>query len=248
MRFYLAVTCPTPPGDGTILGDRLPLVIGGEATAAVLPEFTTPHGEIISRNGQFFLHLYQDGVPPLPLADGDTFALGKCQFRLVLTRDLPKQNRRARLQEKIFGITVALLILLQLFTVTVLPDILKKSTLWDNQCARMLLNRKINELTGTIRDNLRRDDHPATTPAATQPDFVAQALLRQLNQEVMSMARYLRQYSDQMTRTQRRRMLADIEKIRQTVETLLKASPLPPLPTLQLDQCVENIIKQHLHE
>lgn len=245
MRIALAVSRSHPPVAGTLGADRLPLVIGGAGTASLLPELSAPQAEIFAREGCLFLRQYRDGSCQ-PLADGSSFTLDDVHFRLMLSPSYPGQSWTARLQETMFGLTVAVLILLQVLTVTVLPDMLKESTLWDNQSARMLLNRKIHELTDVIRDHLRRDEL-AEAPAAL-PDPVAQALLRQLNQEVMDMARYLRRHSDQMTRSQRRRMLADIEKVRQGIDLLMSRPPLPPLPSVQLDQSVKNIIQHHQHE
>lgn len=248
MRITLAVTRPLSPTAVSLTADRLPLVIGGAGTAALLPEWPDPQAEIFARDGALFLREYRQG-DCRPLSDGSTFALGNVHFRLIVARHYPGQSRPAKVQEKMFGVTVALLILLQVLTVTVLPDLLKESTLWDNQSARMLLSRRIHELTGLIRDQLRQNDPVAPAAAAVnRPDPVAQALLRQLNQEVMDMARHLRRHSDQMSRRQRSRMLADIEKVRQTVDLLVSRPPLPPLPALQLDQSVKNIIQQHQHE
>jgi hypothetical protein len=117
---------------------------------------------------------------------------------------------------------IALILLLQLFAITLLPGLMKEESFWLGQRMHLDISAKSDRL----REMLQKAD---------SKDPIVQTMQQAFKQELQQRTRYLRRHSQDMSRAQRRRMLQALQSIENELLALQESNiyGIYPQPELQ---------------
>ncbi|HOG50093.1 MAG TPA: hypothetical protein PKY10_05850 [Lentisphaeria bacterium] len=223
--------------------DSLPATVGGKGCDCVLEGCTGTLFTIVEDEGDKVKLMpapkaeISINSAPCPshgqlLRSGDKVTAGTAKLHFYTVRKQEKPSLASLFLARLSKTLVALFLLAQLWVLFILPNQIRDNRFWE----RAIDKQRISSLL----DQLRRDVSKLEAPEAGQKALQA-ALLAELDARV----RYMRQYEDRMTRSQRRAMQEDLQEIQRLTGRLSAGQIMQPLPPLQTDQAVQAIVGDH---
>ncbi len=222
----------------------LPLSIGGEGCDCAFSGLSGEYAVIEEAGGHFRLcarhpDIKVNGTSPdaggTALRSGDTLAFPGYTLRFYL--QFPKaENSRAMLWlTRLSLATLAVTLLVELLILTVVTPVLKNGDFWHGQTRRQLIVHRL--------DTLNRE-----LAAFDSNDPAAISLIRDISQDLTERKHYLREHTGKLLPKQRRQMEEDLEYWEGMLDWLKDNQPMPPLPKVDFEQGLEEIIRQNTLE
>lgn len=168
---------------------------------------------------------------PVVLTSGDEIMVGSWSLRYYVNKPAPGLSWQGTALACLSRLAVLLVLLLQLFAVAVLPLLVVRADPSSSAVARQRV--------AAMLDTLRR-----RAGAVDTEDPQRQYLAAAIRDELDARARYLRQYDDDMSRGQRREMLADLQRLAYLLDRVEDGSVLTPLPTAAVNPGVEQLLRR----
>lgn len=186
----------------------------------------TPHpqrGSPVFLNGEAICE-------PSVVRSGDELRVGHWTFRLQRVADRVSRARRTGLIEAAAKVLLCLTLAAETLLVAWLPHQLQSVRLWELRVAQHEATFELDRL----RRTLQRE--PET---GVSLDDTARRLLAD---ELDSLARFLRQEQDRLTRGQWRRVQADLLEYERVLERLRDGAAFRPVPEVDIEAGVRSIV------
>ena len=221
--------------------DSLPATVGGEGCDCVLEGCTGTLFTLVEDEADKKIKLLPApkveisingaSCPSLGqlLRSGDKVTAGTAKLHFYTVRQQEKPSLASLFLARLSKTLVVLFVLAELWVLFVLPNQIRDNRFWK----RAIDKQRIS----SMLDQLRRDVSKLEAPEPGQ-----KALQAALQAELDARVRYLRQYEDRMTRSQRRAMQEDLQEIQRLTGRLSAGQIMQPLPPLQTDQAVQAIV------
>ena len=174
---------------------------------------------------------HEQRLIPVTLTSGDDIGAGSWSLRYYVSKPAPGLSWQGTALARFSLLAVLLVLLAQLFTVAVLPQLVVRADPSGSAVAR----QRVAEMLDTLR---RRAGAVATD------DPLQMYLAAAIRDELDARARYLRQYDDDMSRSQRREMLADLQRLSYLLERVEAGAVLTPLPLPAVNSGVEHLLRR----
>ena len=170
---------------------------------------------------------------PLPviLTSGDDMVVGSWSLRYYVSKPAPGLSWQGTALARFSLLAVLLVLLAQLFALAVLPQLVVRADPGGSAVAR----QRVAEMLDTLRQR---------AGAVVTDDPQRQYLAAAVRDELDARARYLRQYDDDMSRSQRREMLADLQRLAYLLDRVEAGGVLTPLPTSAVNSGVEHLLRR----
>ena len=221
-----------------------PLSIGGEGCDCAFPDLVGDYAVIEAAAGHFRLRpLHPDvrvnGEPPqadgVPLRSGDTLSLPGHVLRFHLQFPKARNSRTMLWLTRMSVATLLVMLVVELLLLTAVTPILKNGDFWHGQTRRQLIVHHL--------DTLNRE-----LAAFESSDPATLSLIREISQDLTERKHYLREYTGKLLPRQRRQMEEDLAYWQDVLDWLKSHQPMPPLPELDFEQGLEEIIRQNTLE
>jgi len=165
------------------------------------------------------------------LNSGAVLLVNGYAIRFQQLRERAKVSRSSVLLAKSARTIVGVCLVCELLLMLVVPEIMQRGSFWSGQIKRLEIVKSVDNL----EDELEK---------FTPHDPVRQALTLTIASELLSCKRYLRDNAADLAPSQRRAMLNNLEQWQKTIAWLKETDQiLPPLPELDFDNSVKNIIR-----
>ena len=168
---------------------------------------------------------------PLSLVSGDDIEVGSWSFKYYVRKAVPGLSWQGTALSRFSLVAVLLVLLAEFFAVAVLPLLVIRADPSGSAVAR----QRVTDMLDTLR---RR------AAAVTTEDVLQHYLTTAVRDELDARARYLRQYDDDMSRSQRREMLADLQRLAYLLDRVEDGSLLAPLPAPVINPGVEHLLQR----
>lgn len=170
---------------------------------------------------------------PLPtlLTSGDEIETDAWNLRFYVDKPRPRPSWQGSALARLSFLTVTLVLMAQLFTVALLPALLHRA----DPSSSAVLRQRLTEMLDTLR---RRSSSLASE------DPLQQCLALAISEELTARARHIRQYDDDMSRSQRREMLTDLQVLSYLLDRMEAGELFQPLPTPAVNAGVEYLLRQ----
>ncbi|MFA6928717.1 MAG: hypothetical protein WCT05_00205 [Lentisphaeria bacterium] len=227
--------------------EQSPILLGGPQGSCPIPETSQPVGRITVENETYVLEsLVSDSAVQYHsktlkkhekqvLRSGDCFTLCGCPVTFYLNYPKTGVSWQSNTLAGLAKFGIGLILVLQVFCIFVLPNFLKKGQYWSGQQMRLNIIFKT--------DQLRKQLH-----SIKNPDPLVQLITKEYQQELLQRTAYLREYSEVLTRSQRKNMLQALTDLEEQIPFLEKARIASTLPQLQINRPVAEIIEKTKHE
>ena len=227
--------------------EQTPILLGNEHSQCPIPRANENLLRISSENDAFILECLTSNplvefhgktlkkAEKQVLHSGDRLMVCTCPVNFYVSFPRSPVSWQSHSLAWLAQLGIALVLIVQLFCIFVLPQLLNKGQFWSGQ--QMRLN--IISRTDMLRKELQANENP---------DPLARLILKGYQQDLMRRTTYLRAHSETLTRSQRKKMLQALRDLQEQIEFLKTSSLTSPLPSLQIEQPVADIIKKANHE
>ena len=221
---------------------QLPLTLGGEGCALILPELQGEAALIAQDELGFFLQSLSEqyrieaGQGQLAphekhrLHHGESFLLHNYEISFYRNFAKAKLSRQSGFLTAAAKCGIALILLMQLFAITLLPGLMKKESFWLGQQMHLDISARCNRLKKMLQK-------------ADSKDPVVQAMQQAFRQELQQRTKYLRRQSRHMSRSQRRKMQETLQNIENELAALQDVSVYGIYPEPDLQARLKTIIQ-----
>jgi hypothetical protein len=169
------------------------------------------------------------------LRSGDRLTINSCPVNFYLNFSKSPVSWQSNAFAWLAKFGIATVITIQLFCIFLLPKLLNRGQFWSGQQMRLdIISRT---------DQLRKE-----MQATDNPDPVAKMLLQAYQRDLLSRTTYLRTHSENLTRSQRKKMQQALGDIEEQVRFLQNAQLSGTLPALQIDRPIADIIEKVKYE
>ena len=163
------------------------------------------------------------------LGSGDEIRVGHWTFRYQRVYERAQRTRQSDLLSSLAKALVAVIVLLELGIVLWFPRWMKSATVWEEAVARQRAVRLLDRL----RHRTRK------MQSATDLDQAAKAAL---TDELDSLARYVRDAEDRLSRSQWRLLFQDLTRYDTTLQRFEQGAAFKPMPLVDVDGSVRALI------
>lgn len=227
--------------------EQAPILLGGPQGSCPIPGSSRPLARITVENETYVLEsLVSDSTVQYHskalkkhekqvLRSGDCFTVCDCPVTFHLSYPKRGVSWQSNALAGLAKSGIGLILVLQVLCIFVLPSFLKKGQYWSGQQMRL------NIIFRT--DQLRKQLY-----SVKNLDPLIQLITKKYQQELLQRTAYLREYSEVLTRSQRKKMLQALTDLEEQADFLAKASIVSNLPQLEIDLPVAEIIEKTKNE
>ncbi len=227
--------------------EQTPILLGNEQSQCPIPGATENLLRISSEKNSFTIEcLTQQPLVEFHgktlaksekqgLCSGDRLTVCSCPVNFYVTFPRIPVSWQSNALALLVKLGIALVLVVQLFCIFVLPKLLNQGQFWSGQQMRL----KIIAST----DNLRKE-----IQANENPDPLARMILKGYQQDLLERTTYLREHSETLTRSQRKKMLQALRDLDEQIQFLKSSRLSGTFPSLQIEQAVADIIEKSNHE
>lgn len=213
-------------------GKGCDLVLAGEEGELLRIETTAAGAALLRSDRLTQVRVGQEERPlPLCLNSGDEVLAGSWRLGYYVRVSRVGLSWQGTALARFSQLAVVVILVAQLFTAFVLPQLLLRSDPSGSAVAR----QRVAELLDALRQR-------ATALASDDP--LTMFLTASIRDELNARARYLRQHDDDLGRGQRREMLADLQQLGYLLDRVEQGETFPALPRPAVNHGVETLLKR----
>ena len=205
---------------------------------AVITEEEDGHHEIAPLAG---MPVTVNGAPlqqKIRIMSGDAIQAGSLFIRFYAILPPARQSWQSKTLTGIAKLSLALLFALQLLFMFWIPWRLSESRLWDGAVAKQKITQTMDATRQRVAKMLKTDESLQAPP-------LVKLLVSEIALDLEERSSYLRLYEGKLSRSQRRRMVADLGKLNKLLDDIENGMDFPPIPTPDIDNAVKATIDKY---
>ena len=172
------------------------------------------------------------------IMSGDDIQAGQLFIRYYAVMPPARQSWQSKALTGLSRLSLALLFVLQLLFMFWLPWRLSDSRLWEGSVAKQKITRAMDETRHRVTKLLKTEDSLHARP-------VIKLLVSEIALDLEERSAYLRLYEEKLSRSQRRRMVADLGKLNKLLDDIENGMTFPPIPAPDIDNAVKATIDKY---
>ena len=211
---------------------------GHDVDIAVITEGKDGHHEIAPLGG---MPMTVNGEPlrqKTRIMSGDAIQAGQLLIRYYAVMPPARQSWQSKVLTGLSRLSLALLFVLQLLFMFWLPWRLSDSRLWEGSVAKQKITRAMDDTRHRVTKLLKTEDSLQARP-------VIKLLVSEIALDLEERSAYLRLYEEKLSRSQRRRMVADLGKLNKLLDDIENGMTFPPIPAPDIDNAVKATIDKY---
>lgn len=169
------------------------------------------------------------------LKSGDEILCPPAIVKFYTVRPRAKQSWQSALLTFAAKVAIAVFLAVQVTVMFWLPWQLSTSSIWDGAAAKQKITQKLETTRKRVSALLKQKD-------LDKADALTQLLVAQVALDVEQRSLYLRKHEDQMSRSQRRNMVEDLDKLNAILDDVESKKPFPEIPKPDIDAAVKAIL------
>ena len=211
---------------------------GHDVDIAIITEGKDGHHEIAPLGG---MPMTVNGEPlrqKTRIMSGDAIQAGQLLIRYYAVMPPARQSWQSKALTGLSRLSLALLFVLQLLFMFWLPWRLSDSRLWEGSVAKQKITRAMDDTRHRVTKLLKTEDSLQARP-------VIKMLVSEIALDLEERSAYLRLYEEKLSRSQRRRMVADLGKLNKLLDDIENGMTFPPIPAPDIDNAVKATIDKY---
>lgn len=229
----------------TLTFEQAPVVVG--AKECPVPEVHKPICKIHANADKTYavepLHdceIKLNGSPikeKTNLKSGDSILCPPAIIKFYTVRPKAKQSWQAALLTFTAKIAIMVFLAVQVTVMFWLPWKLSASSIWDGAAAKQKITQKLESTRKRVSAILKQKEFD-------KEDTLTQLLVAQVALDIEKRSMYLRKHEDQMTRSQRKNMVEDLDKLNAILDDVEGKKTFPEIPKPDIDAAVKAILNK----